>query len=49
MLSLKDVARLYGLHYQTVWRYAHVGRLPGARRVGGRWRVMESKLKEKWG
>lgn len=49
MLSLKDVARKYGVHYQTVWRLARCGKLPGAVKVGGCWRVNPDKLKEKWG
>jgi excisionase family DNA binding protein len=41
LLNLKEVARLLGLHYMTVYRHVRHGRLP-AERVGSMWFVRRS-------
>ncbi len=49
IMGLKDVAKRYALHPESVRRMARRGQLPGAFKVGNRWRVNPDKLKERWG
>jgi len=45
MKTLREVANLTGVHYNTVWRWIDKGWLP-AHKLGGRWRVKEEDLEE---
>jgi len=45
MKTLREIANLTGVHYNTVWRWIDKGWLP-AFKLGGRWRVEEVILEE---
>ena len=44
VLTIKEVATLLKISERTVYAMAKEGRLPGAVKVGGSWRVLRSKL-----
>ena len=44
VLTIKEVATLLKISERTVYAMAKEGRLPGAVKVGGSWRVMSAKL-----
>jgi excisionase family DNA binding protein len=43
-LTIDDVCELLQLGKRTVYELARTGRLPGAAKVGGQWRVNKAKL-----
>lgn len=43
-MRIEEAAVAMQLNEQTVRRYAREGRLPGARRIGGQWRVHPDEL-----
>jgi excisionase family DNA binding protein len=44
VLEIPDVADRLNMHPQTVRRYFRDGTIPGARRVGWKWVIPESRL-----
>ena len=44
VLTIKEVAALLKISERTVYAMAKEGRLPGAVKVGGSWRVLRAKL-----
>jgi len=38
-LTLEELARVVGMHPETLRCKARMGHLPGAYRIGGRWRI----------
>ena len=44
VLTIKEVAVLLKISERTVYAMAKEGRLPGAVKVGGSWRVLRPKL-----
>ena len=45
MYSTGEVARLLGVDYATVARWARTGKIKAIRTVGGHWRIPESEVK----
>jgi len=45
-LTVQDVAKLTGVHPATVRRLARAGRLPGAYKMGSRWRFAREAIEE---
>jgi excisionase family DNA binding protein len=45
-LSAKDFARRVDLHRETVYELLKDGKVPGARKIGGAWRIPEWALGE---
>ena len=43
-LTIKEVCELLKIGERTVYHLARAGRLPGAAKVGGQWRVNRAKL-----
>jgi len=44
LLTIKEVAALLKMSDRTVYAMAKEGKLPGAVRLGGSWRIVRSKL-----
>lgn len=49
LLTLEEAAKHYGIGLRALRRLARLGEIPGAFKVGSRWRIKREKLKEKWG
>lgn len=49
MLSLAEFAEWFGINYNTAWKLANHGQIPGAIKVGRRWQVNPHKLLEQVG
>lgn len=47
LLSVRELERITGVHYQTLYKLAREGRIPGARRLGGRVLISRS-IFERW-
>jgi excisionase family DNA binding protein len=45
-LSAKDFANRLDLHRETLYLLLQDGEVPGARKIGGEWRIPEWALKE---
>ena len=48
LVTLSEVAALYGFHVDSVRKMAQRGRLPGAFKAGAAWRVNLDKLRKEW-
>lgn len=48
LVSLSEVAALYGFHVDTVRKMAQRNQLPGAFKAANRWRVNLDKLRKEW-
>ena len=44
LYSLYQVARIYNVDYQTVWRWVRSGKLPAFKTPGNQWRIKSSEL-----
>lgn len=45
LLTLREAAGLLTIHYADALSRAHTGRLPGAVKLGGRWKVRLTHLR----
>lgn len=44
LYSLCQVARIFSVDYQTVWRWVRTGKLSGFKTPGNQWRVRASSV-----
>ena len=44
LYSLYQVARIYNVDYQTVWRWVKSGKLPAFKTPGNQWRIRSSEV-----
>ncbi len=44
LYSLYQVARIYNVDYQTVWRWVKSGKLPAFKTPGNQWRIKSSEV-----
>jgi excisionase family DNA binding protein len=49
LYSLYQVARIFDVDYQTVWRWVKKGRIPAFKTPGNQWRVRASAVEEHLG
>lgn len=49
VMTIPETARWLGLDLKVTYKYALEGKLPGAMKIGGSWRVYKGALVKKFG
>lgn len=47
LYSICQVARIYSVDYQTVWRWVKTGKMPAFKTPGNQWRIRASSVESK--
>lgn len=46
LYSLTEIEPILGVSHRTLLTYVKEGKLKGAKKIGGKWKISEEKLKE---